>query len=127
MASKRIANIFSATTTWLGSTTAVVLSVLLVIVWFVGVFFIPGGFGNDSYQLVINSVTTIITFNMVFIIQNTTNRETKAMNAKLDAVLEHFDIDSEDPDFTKLISIEDETEEEIDKARKDIIDKTHTR
>jgi low affinity Fe/Cu permease len=40
---------------------------------------------SDTWQLVINTGTTIVTFNMVFIIQNTQNRDGRAMQAKLDA------------------------------------------
>jgi low affinity Fe/Cu permease len=53
------------------------------------------GFSN-TWQLIINTATTIITFNMVFVIQNTQNRDGRAMHTKLDAILDHLDIDSED-------------------------------
>jgi len=49
-------------------------------VWFVGGAFV--GLGNNTYQLVINTGTTIITFLMVFIIQNTQNRDGSAVQAK---------------------------------------------
>lgn len=120
MANQKIANILSTCTTALGSVPAVCLSVLLILVWLAGALVVKDGILNDSYQLLINSATTIITFIMVFIIQNTTNRETKAMNAKMDALLKHLDVDSPDPDFRTLIGIEDETEEEIDDMRKHI-------
>jgi len=45
------------------------------------------GFSN-TYQLVINTATTIVTFVMVFAIQHTANRETRAINLKLDELLE---------------------------------------
>jgi low affinity Fe/Cu permease len=56
----------------------------LILIWLIsGPFF---GF-SDTWQLVINTGTTIITFLMVFLIQNTQNRETKAINLKLDELI----------------------------------------
>ena len=56
----------------------------LIVVWAVtGPLF---GF-SDTWQLVINTVTTLVTFLMVFIIQNTQNRDAKAMHLKLDELL----------------------------------------
>jgi low affinity Fe/Cu permease len=88
-------------TGWLGSFPAILLSFVVVGAWAVGAFFITGGFRNDTYQLLINTGTTIITFWMVFIIQNTQNREGRAMQAKLDAqsevlrlIAERFDVDA---------------------------------
>lgn len=57
---------------------------LLVAGWLVGGLFF--GFG-DLYQLIINTTTTIITFLMVFIIQNTQNRDSVASHLKLDELL----------------------------------------
>lgn len=51
---------------------------------------------SDTWQLVINTSTTIITFLMVFIIQNTQNRDNLAMNIKLDRILEAHGIDEQD-------------------------------
>lgn len=72
-------------TGWLGSFPAILLSFFVVGVWFAGAWFVNDHFANDTYQLVINTGTTIITFWMVFIIQNTQNRDGRAMQAKLDA------------------------------------------
>jgi len=47
---------------------------------------------SDTWQLIINTSTTIITFLMVFIIQNTQNRDNLAMNIKLDAILKKLSI-----------------------------------
>lgn len=59
-------------------------AVLLVLAWLVtGPLF---GF-SDTWQLVINTGTTIITFLMVFLIQNTQNRDTEAMQVKLDELI----------------------------------------
>ena len=72
-----------ATGTW----QAFVLAVLVVAVWFAAGFFVQGGFRNTFYQLLINTGTTIITFLMVFLIQNTQNRDAKALHLKLDELI----------------------------------------
>jgi low affinity Fe/Cu permease len=60
------------------------LAVLLILVWMAtGPLF---GF-SDTWQLVINTGTTIVTFLMVFLIQNTQNRDTEAMQIKLDELI----------------------------------------
>jgi low affinity Fe/Cu permease len=60
------------------------LAVLLILVWMAtGPLF---GF-SDTWQLVINTSTTIVTFLMVFLIQNTQNRDTEAMQIKLDELI----------------------------------------
>jgi low affinity Fe/Cu permease len=64
----------------MGEPWAFVLSVLLVVAWAAsGPLF---GF-SDTWQLVINTSTTVITFWMVFVIQNTQNRDTAAIKAML--------------------------------------------
>ncbi|MDQ3744558.1 MAG: low affinity iron permease family protein [Acidobacteriota bacterium] len=68
-----------------GSWQAFLLAVLIVVVWFAAGFFV--GFQNTFYQLLINTGTTIITFLMVFLIQNTQNRDAKALHLKLDELL----------------------------------------
>ena len=60
------------------------LAVLIIVIWAVtGPLF---GF-SDTWQLVINTGTTIITFLMVFLIQNTQNRDTEALQIKLDEII----------------------------------------
>jgi low affinity Fe/Cu permease len=67
-----------------GRPIAFALAAGAIIVWGLsGPFF---GF-NDTWQLVINTATTIITFLMVFVIQNTQNRDTAAMQIKLDELI----------------------------------------
>jgi low affinity Fe/Cu permease len=75
--------VIGAVTKCLGSFPAIVASFAAVLVWFVGGLFV--GLANNTYQLVINTGTTIVTFLMVFIIQNTQNRDGAAVQAKLDA------------------------------------------
>lgn len=67
---------------------------------------------NDSWQLVINTGTTIITFLMVFLIQNTQNRDAVAMHLKLDELIRALKGARD-----QLIDIEDMTEEELDRLR----------
>jgi low affinity Fe/Cu permease len=67
-----------------GSSWAFGLAVLVVVVWAAtGPIF---GFG-DTWQLVINTGTTIVTFLMVFLIQNTQNRDSEAVQVKLDELI----------------------------------------
>ena len=61
-----------------------VLAVLLIVVWAV---LGPVFKYSDTWQLVINTGTTIVTFLMVFLIQNTQNRDTAAMHIKLDEII----------------------------------------
>ena len=67
-----------------GSSWAFVLAVSTVVIWGVSG---PVFRYSDSWQLVINTGTTIITFLIVFLIQNTQNRDAKAMQLKLDELL----------------------------------------
>src|SRR3954469_25529768 len=108
-------------TGWLGSFPAILFSFVLVASWFVGGLFVNGRFSNNTYQLLINTGTTIITFWMVFIIQNTQNREGRAMQAKLDAqsevlrlVAERLDMDVK-PLLTRTVGLEDAPETVIKK------------
>ncbi len=67
-----------------GKPATFVIAVLVIIVWAVtGPIF---GY-SDTWQLVINTGTTIVTFLMVFIIQNTQNRDTQALQLKLDELI----------------------------------------
>lgn len=83
--------------------------VLIVLVWaFSGPFF---GF-SDTWQLVINTGTTIVTFLMVFLIQNTQNRDGAAIQAKLDELIRASAAQN------TFIGIEHLTEEELNEIRK---------
>ena len=73
-----------AATVWTGTPAAVIGSVVIVVVWaLTGPLF---GF-SDTWQLVINTATTILTFNMVFVIQAAQNRDGAVVQAKLDEIL----------------------------------------
>jgi low affinity Fe/Cu permease len=67
---------------------------------------------SDTWQLVINTGTTIVTFLMVFIIQNTQNRDTAALHLKLDAIMRELQISN-----AKLYEAEEEGEKELDDER----------
>ncbi|MEP6710116.1 MAG: low affinity iron permease family protein [Candidatus Saccharibacteria bacterium] len=68
---------------------------------------------SDTWQLIINTSTTIITFLTVFIIQNTQNRDSLALNIKVDAILKKNGITSKD-----LLEAEDESDESLEKDKK---------
>jgi low affinity Fe/Cu permease len=74
--------------TMAGKPATFVIAVVLVIVWAVSG---PMFHFSDTWQLVINTSTTIVTFLMVFLIQNTQNRDTAAMQIKLDELIRALD------------------------------------
>ena len=68
----------------LGSAWAFTVAILVIIAWgLTG----PAFHYSDTWQLIINTGTTIVTFLMVFLIQNTQNRDSKAMQLKLDEII----------------------------------------
>jgi low affinity Fe/Cu permease len=81
---------------------------------------------SDTWQLVINTGTTIVTFLMVFLIQNTQNRDTEALQVKLDELIRvtkgaHLALlDLEELDDRQLDKVRDRYEELAAKARADI-------
>ena len=80
----RFNRIADALTAALGSFMALAASVLLVVVWA-----LTGPIFNfsDTWQLFINTTTTVVTFWMVFVIQNSANRSAKATQLKLDEII----------------------------------------
>jgi len=69
---------------------------------------------SDTWQLVINTGTTIVTFLMVFLIQNSQNREGKALQAKLDELIRALETAE-----NRFIGLEQRTEKEIGEMRAD--------
>jgi low affinity Fe/Cu permease len=68
---------------------------------------------SDTWQLIINTSTTIITFLMVFIIQNTQNRDNMAMNIKLDAIMKRVGVTNKN-----YMDAEDESDKQLEKDKK---------
>ena len=95
--------------TFAGQSYAFVTAVLLIIAWGLSG---PIFHYSDTWQLVINTATTIVTFLMVFLIQNSQNRDGAAMQAKLDELLRA--VAKARADF---IGIEHLTDAEIEQIR----------
>jgi low affinity Fe/Cu permease len=92
-------------TGWAGSTAAFIGAVSIVLIWLItGPIF----HYSDTWQLVINTGTTIVTFLMVFLIQRTQNKESLAVQLKLNEIIAAMDGAS-----SRLISVEDLSEEEL--------------
>lgn len=97
-------------TEWSGSSYATLAAFAIVLAWTAGgiLWF---GFG-EAYQMYINSITTVITFLMVFLIQHTQNHDTKAMHKKLDELIRSI------PQANNgLVGIEELDDIEIDKQK----------
>lgn len=77
---------------------------------------------SDTWQLIINTGTTIITFLMVFIIQNTQNRDNLAMNLKLDAIMRKTGITAEE-----LIAAEDKSDKKLELETKHMKQKSKSK
>ena len=93
------------TAEWLGSPWAFFAAIAVVVLW---ALMGPYHDYSDTWQLVINTGTTIVTFLMVFLIQNTQNRDTKAIHLKLDELLRGVK-----GARTKLVRLEELTDEEL--------------
>jgi low affinity Fe/Cu permease len=93
-----------------GSPLAFTIALAVILIWG-----ITGPIFNfsDTWQLVINTGTTIITFLMVFIIQQSQNKDTVAIHLKLNEL-----IASHERASNRLVDIEDLTEEELEKIKK---------
>src|ERR1051326_9283265 len=74
----------SAATTWTGRSSAFGIAVLVIVVWLASG---PLFHFSDTWQLVINTSTTIVTFLMVFLIQHTQNKDTRAIELKLNEIV----------------------------------------
>ncbi|WP_313333623.1 low affinity iron permease family protein [Sphingobium yanoikuyae] len=95
---------------WTGQPLAFILAVSVVAIWgLTGPLF----HYSDTWQLVINTGTTIVTFLMVFLIQNAQNRDGAAIQAKLDELIRSIETARND-----FIGIEHLTEAELEKIKK---------
>ena len=97
---------------WAGRPAAFVIALSIIIIWGIS----GPLFGwSDTWQLVINTGTTIVTFLMVFLIQNAQNRDAAALQAKLDEVIRAIE-----GARNEFIGIEHLTEGALDQIRGDI-------
>src|SRR6476469_5485209 len=94
---------------WLGSKWAFSWAVVVIVIWAAsGIAF----HYSDTWQLVINTGTTIVTFLMVFLIQNTQNRDARAINLKLDELIHAIDKARD-----QMMNIEKLSDAELDQLR----------
>jgi low affinity Fe/Cu permease len=114
MASKKKLSFFerfsNTVTSWAGSSYAFSGAFLVIIAWAAS-----GPFFNysETWQLVINTGTTIITFLMVFLIQKSQNKDSKAIQLKLNEL-----IAADERTSNRMVDLEDMTEDELDKLHK---------
>jgi low affinity Fe/Cu permease len=94
-----------------GSPAAFVLALATIVVWAVSG---PYYHYSDTWQLVINTGTTIVTFLMVFLIQNTQNRDARALHLKLDEVIRAIRAA-----HNEMIDIEHLSDSELDELAKE--------
>jgi low affinity Fe/Cu permease len=92
---------------WVGTKWAFLVAILIIIFWLVsGPYF----HYSDTWQLIINTGTTVVTFLVVFLIQNTQNRDARAIHLKLDEIIQSID-----QAHNEMIDIEHLSDEELQK------------
>jgi low affinity Fe/Cu permease len=95
----------------MGSSAAFLIAIATVVVWAaIGPMF---GY-SDTWQLAINTATTIVTFLMVFLIQNTQNRDAKAIHLKLDELIRSLH-----GARNHLVDLENMTDAELDELQQE--------
>jgi len=103
---RKFAQITSAA---VGSSWSFLLAVLIIFVWAITG---PMFHYSDTWQLIINTGTTIVTFLMVFLIQNTQNRDNKAIHLKLDELIKGVS-----GARTKLVNLEQLSDADLEKLQ----------
>lgn len=93
----------------MGQPAAFIISVLLIVVWAISGPFLKY---SDTWQLIVNTATTVMTFLAVFLIQNSQNRDGAAMQAKLDEILRALENAREE-----FVGIEHLTDAQISEIR----------
>ena len=90
---------------WVGTKWAFLLALVTILIWLVsGPYF----HFSDTWQLIVNTGTTVITFLVVFLIQNTQNRDARAIHLKLDEIIKSIDSAQ-----NEMIDIEHLSDEEL--------------
>lgn len=105
-----------------GKPVTFVIACLIIVIW--GITGPVFGFSN-TWQLIINTGTTIVTFLMIFLVQSAQNRDSKALQLKLDELILKINLASDD-----MIDIESLSEHELDalnKKYRKLREKLHTR
>jgi low affinity Fe/Cu permease len=106
----RFGHFATVASAWLGNKWAFLSAILVVAVWATSG---PLFHYSDTWQLAINTGTTIVTFLMVFLIQNTQNRDARAINLKLDELIRAID-----KARNQMIDIENLSDVELDRVQK---------
>jgi low affinity Fe/Cu permease len=111
---KKKTNLFEKFSNWAtnatGSSTAFIVAITIIIIWAVTG---PVFKYSDTWQLIINTGTTIVTFLMVFLIQKSQNKDSKAIHLKLNELLA-----SHQGASNRMVNLEDLTEKELDQLHK---------
>ena len=112
MSENLFARFANMTASWTGTPLSFLLAFAVVLTWGLSG---PLFHYSDTWQLVINTGTTIVTFLMVFLIQNTQNRDTKALQIKLAELI--VAVNGAD---NRIAAIEDVSQEELNRAHETI-------
>lgn len=113
----------SATAHFTGKPITFAVAVAIIVIWAVSG---PIFRFSDTWQLVINTGTTIVTFLMVFLIQNTQNRDSEAIHIKLDELIHVIEkannalLDIEELDEKELTTMRNDFEKIAEKARNEL-------
>jgi low affinity Fe/Cu permease len=97
---------------WMGSPLAFIWSLVIIVVWACTG---PAYHYSDTWQLVINTGTSVVTFLMVFILQYTQTRDTQAMHLKLDELLRAVKRAR-----NEIIAVEDQSDEDIQALKEEL-------
>jgi low affinity Fe/Cu permease len=98
-----------AVSRWTGSSPAFWIAVVSVVLWAAAG---PPFHWSDTWQLVMNTASSIVTFLMVFLIQRSQNKDTLAIHIKLDEILSTNEAASK-----RIVSVEDLSESELQKLK----------